>query len=376
MSDDRMNAWKRVHKWHHRGLEFAYRYCPSPEPKGLVFMFHGFLDHSGTFDLLIPRLSDEFTYVALDFRGHGDSDWQPKSVSSYNLIDFISDACLFIRWFQLSFGDRRFPLFPAMHAKEYVAPRARSRAYKKHPMPSFIVAHSLGSIVSTAAAAVPGLGIQGLVCIENAGVGAIPLKLEDRRRAHSFRWVLRGALQPRSRRFYESSEEALTRISESHVSGNAEVARHLGQQALKTVGAGGVCWKSDPRLSMHHEFWHASPGTEAQILKHLQCPVLVIGGKEGFGAKFREHFEPKVKAINKNKRVHLRLAMLPGGHHLHCEQENVDAVAEVIAKFLRKQRERWETLQEHSDDDADETENQEIEEVSMQQSAAPTRAAL
>src|SRR5262249_13923253 len=42
----------------------------------LVVLLHGFLEHAHAWDLVAPRLAAAgFRVVALDWRGHGDSEW-------------------------------------------------------------------------------------------------------------------------------------------------------------------------------------------------------------------------------------------------------------------------------------------------------------
>lgn len=49
---------------------------------------HGWQDNSGTFDRLIPLLPREFSFLAIDFIGHGRSSWLPEGVN-YQATDNI-----------------------------------------------------------------------------------------------------------------------------------------------------------------------------------------------------------------------------------------------------------------------------------------------
>lgn len=44
---------------------------------------HGWQDNAGTFDRLIPMLPQQFSYLCLDFPGHGKSSWQPNGAPYY-----------------------------------------------------------------------------------------------------------------------------------------------------------------------------------------------------------------------------------------------------------------------------------------------------
>ncbi|KAG5671939.1 hypothetical protein PVAND_002107 [Polypedilum vanderplanki] len=49
---------------------------------------HGWIDNAGSFDRLIPLLPREFSYLAIDFPGHGRSSWSPQGVL-YHLLDYL-----------------------------------------------------------------------------------------------------------------------------------------------------------------------------------------------------------------------------------------------------------------------------------------------
>lgn len=60
----------------------------------LVLFFHGITANSAVFGPLMARLSDRFTTVAVDQRGHGLSD---KPESGYEAADFAEDIAALIR---------------------------------------------------------------------------------------------------------------------------------------------------------------------------------------------------------------------------------------------------------------------------------------
>ncbi|CAG9808648.1 unnamed protein product [Chironomus riparius] len=53
-----------------------------------ILCLHGWQDNAGTFDRLIPLLPKDFSYLAIDFLGHGRSCWLPDGVV-YNVFDNI-----------------------------------------------------------------------------------------------------------------------------------------------------------------------------------------------------------------------------------------------------------------------------------------------
>lgn len=54
-----------------------------------VLLLHGILGSSATWDWMVPRLTDRYRVMRLDFRGHGESDRAP---GTYQLTDYVSDA--------------------------------------------------------------------------------------------------------------------------------------------------------------------------------------------------------------------------------------------------------------------------------------------
>ena len=67
----------RVHEWGD----------PTAPP---LLLCHGMFDHSRGFDLLAPRLASHFHVLALDARGHGESDWVDTYVWPLDVFDIIS----------------------------------------------------------------------------------------------------------------------------------------------------------------------------------------------------------------------------------------------------------------------------------------------
>lgn len=59
---------------------------PEAEP---VILTHGFYDHARGFDLLAPRLAERYRVLAIDSRGHGDSDWADEYSWPTDILDVI-----------------------------------------------------------------------------------------------------------------------------------------------------------------------------------------------------------------------------------------------------------------------------------------------
>jgi pimeloyl-ACP methyl ester carboxylesterase len=68
-----------------RGLKL---HCLERGEGELSVLLHGWLDHAGSFDRLAPLLPGQT--VAIDFRGHGDSQWAGAG-GFYHFVEYIAD---------------------------------------------------------------------------------------------------------------------------------------------------------------------------------------------------------------------------------------------------------------------------------------------
>lgn len=65
------------------------------DPDGApVVLCHGAFDHARGFDMLAPRLAERFRVIALDARGHGDSQW----CDTYMWPNDVMDIATVLRW--------------------------------------------------------------------------------------------------------------------------------------------------------------------------------------------------------------------------------------------------------------------------------------
>ncbi|HIG72416.1 MAG TPA: alpha/beta hydrolase [Myxococcales bacterium] len=55
-----------------------------------VILSHGMFDHSRGFDLLAPYLAEHYRVVAMDARGHGDSDWCDSYLWGMDVFDVVN----------------------------------------------------------------------------------------------------------------------------------------------------------------------------------------------------------------------------------------------------------------------------------------------
>jgi esterase len=77
-----------------RGMRFHYLDWPSPSRRPALLFLHGGALNAHTFDLVNLALRSEYRCLALDLRGHGDSEWSP--VLDYAIATHSADVAAFV----------------------------------------------------------------------------------------------------------------------------------------------------------------------------------------------------------------------------------------------------------------------------------------
>ena len=261
-----------------RGLKLHALERGEGEP---VLLLHGWLDHAHSFDLLAPLLPGRT--IALDFRGHGDSQWVGAG-GFYHFLEYVADIDEVV---------------------EQLSPSAPIR----------IVGHSMGAAAGLLYAAARPARVAHLTMIDS-----VPLSISAQEipvRLTSYLADLRKT--PRNRRRVDSVEDAAARLMRNNASLSAAAAQLLAENGVSPDPEqdGMIAWKWDPLLRAHSPM----PVTEEAI--QLICaqavaPILALRAERGLMAK-----EAELRA----RFPHLKLSVktIPGtGHHAH-----LDAPAEV-----------------------------------------------
>jgi pimeloyl-ACP methyl ester carboxylesterase len=252
----------------------------------MAVLLHGWLDHAGSFDLLAPLLPGRT--VALDFRGHGDSQWVGPG-GFYHFVDYIADLD---------------------GALEVLSPQEPVR----------LVGHSMGGAAGLIYAAMRGARVSHLTMID-----AVPLSISTQEipaRLGSYLEDLRH--MPRKRRRVESVEDAAQRLLRNNASLSEKAARLLAEGGIAPDAEqeNALAWKWDPLLRAHSPLPISEPVIQL-ICAQTTVPVLAIRGETGMVPH-----EPDLRA----RFPHLKLSVqtIPGtGHHVHLDAP--EEVAKVIA---------------------------------------------
>jgi esterase len=210
----------------------------------LVFLHGGGLN-AHTWDVVCDLLCDRFRCVAIDLRGHGDSDWHDQG--TYTLQAYVADL------------------------------RAALDALR--PGDVSLVGMSLGGLVALAYAATEQPVPQSLVMVDTGPDGS---RSSGRERLHAF---LDG---PRE---YASIDDVIDRALRYNPRRNRERLRRTLQNNLRQTLHGTWTWKYDPRFrsasadpSMSREEIERRWDERRRILwaaaKAVSCPTLVVRGAE------------------------------------------------------------------------------------------------
>lgn len=225
-----------------RDVKIAYKIWHADKPKK-VLALHGWLDNAASFDYLATLLSD-YCIVAVDFAGQGLSEHRPAS-ANYHLWDDVLDMRLLLEHLQ----------------------------WQKF----ILMGHSRGAMVATMlASSLPVTQIQRLILID----ALMPIPVASDKAADQLRRYLNDTLQPRSKRYFESKEQAIAmRAKASNFP--VQLAQVLAKRQLSYCKQGWY-WHIDERLKNASALKLNNEHNKA-FLDALQCPVDIFVAEQGMG---------------------------------------------------------------------------------------------
>lgn len=260
-----------------------------PENGQPVIALHGWLDNAATFSRLAPLL-DGLRIVALDLPGHGHSDHRPRG-AAYNIWDYAHDVLQTAE----QFGWPRFSL----------------------------LGHSMGAIVAVLLAGAMPERVERLALID----GVIPFTGEAAGAPQKLGEALRALLKVDGKRkpVYATFEKAVAARMKGVGAVSWEAAERLAQRGLMPV-PGGYTWRTDARLMAPSPLRLSLAHAQA-FIQAVSCPTSLVLAEQGLlvDSDLREQVQ----------RLPFELHHLPGGHHLHLDDEaGAAAVAAVFNPFF------------------------------------------
>jgi len=276
-----------------RGLRYHCR-CWGDERAPKLFMLHGWMDVSASFQFLVDALRRDWRVIAPDWRGFGLSEWAKSD--GYWFPDYFADLDRLLEHFQAD-------------------------------SPTALVGHSMGGNVAAMYAGIRPERVAKLVNLEGLGLTGTRAEKAPGRYA---RWLAELREKP-AFRDYQSFEALAERLrgNNSRLSGEkaAFLARHWG----RSKPDGRVELASDPAHKLVNPVLYRVEEAEA-CWRKAAAPVLWVVGAESNAVEFLK-LSPQDLAARKSCFQRLTERVIPeAGHMLHHDQP--ERLAAVIEEFL------------------------------------------
>jgi pimeloyl-ACP methyl ester carboxylesterase len=257
-----------------------------------LLLLHGTRDHARSWDWTARRLRDRWHVVAMDLRGHGDSDWSPDGayLLPYHLLDIAEMAD------QLG------------------------------PTPLRVVGHSFGGNAVARYAGLYPERIEKIVFVDSLGPAPDNYAMWEKQGpvARTREWMA----QRRDGRFMQprglpTIEDGAARMRKTNPKLSEAQALHLATHGMRRLGDG-WSWKFDPRVSMFAPEDFAVQG--ADYWREITAPTLILSGGKSW---MTDPATDGRAAVFQNARC-ARLA--EAGHWIHHDE--LDAFLAQLDSFL------------------------------------------
>lgn len=255
----------------------------------VILALHGWLDNAVSFQPLSQHLSN-YQVIALDFPGHGHSDWLPAGCD-YNI------------WQSLGL---------------------LVQVIEQIDAPIHLVGHSMGGNIATLFAASFPDSIVSLTLIDALG----PLVTDEANCAKQLRQGINDSLKPMAEsKTYPSLEQAMSSRLKVTPFFNAQTLSPIIERNMQKKHEGYV-WRVDARLRRASKVRFSEAQVQA-MLKDISCPTLLIKASNSF---INEHFWQARKNLIADMDTHT----IEGEHHLHYLPESCVQVATVLKNTLNQ----------------------------------------
>ena len=276
-----------------RGLRYHVRRWPREGARKL-FLLHGWMDVSASFQFLADALRGEWDVYAPDWRGYGLTQW--GKADCYWFPDYIADLDALLTHFGSSSVN--------------------------------LIGHSLGGNVACLYAGIRPQRVAKLVNLE--GFGMKPTHAEEAPGRYA-RWLDELQARPRLRRYKDFAELA-ARLRQGNPRLSQEKAEFLARHWGREDGGEGVQLRGDPAHKIVNPvLWRYE---EARACwQQVSAPVLWVDAAQSdtlqrIGLSGEQHAQRR--AAFRDLRYE---TVADAGHMLHHDQP--EAVARLIEAFLR-----------------------------------------
>jgi len=233
------------------GLRFHYRGWGREQAEPLILL-HGLGSHAGTWELFAREVADSFRVLALDQRGHGQSDWADE----YTLEGMAADTHAFVQ----ALGLGRFALVGSsmggINAYLYAA---------RHPetLTRLVIVDIAPDVTDILAAGRAGLEQTGW-----SGWPAVVATLDEARAlAHT-----EGPL------LFADPEDAVGQVLARAPNADAAAIRQSFRDNLVRRDDGRWTWRSDPVFRSPIVGTLPSSAAQWALMPQITCPTLLVRG--------------------------------------------------------------------------------------------------
>lgn len=275
-----------------RGLRYHVRTWGDPAAPA-VFLLHGWMDVSASFQFLVDELRHRWRVIAPDWRGFGLSQWLQ---SGYWFPDYIADLDALLGHFQ---------------------PDA----------PAYVVGHSMGGNVANLYAGIRPERIGKLVLAE--GFGLPPTKPEQAPGRYA-KW-LEEVRDPPALRPYASFDAVAERLQQNNPRLSSERARFLAPHWAEQASDGSVRLRADPMHKLVNPVLYRIEEAMA-CWRRIAAPVLWLWGDGQWMMKWMKGDQALIDSYRACYRFLHEDTIADAGHMMHHDQPA--ALARAVESFL------------------------------------------
>jgi len=276
-----------------RGLRHHVRaWGDSASPR--LFLLHGWMDVSASFQFLVDSFSREWHVIAPDWRGFGQSEWTREA--GYWFPDYYADLGALLDIYQPD-------------------------------GPAHIVGHSMGGVIGSVYAGIRPDRVARLVSMEGLGLAR---HTPDQAPVRYAQW-LDQLKDPPAFKPYRSFDQVAARLKTNNPRLPAERADFLARHWAKQLDSGEVVLLSDPRHKILNPYLFRIDEAIA-CWRRITAPVLLVSGKlSEIPARMKdtpEQLAERKGAYRDRREVELEDA----GHMMHHDQPV--KLARIIENFV------------------------------------------
>jgi pimeloyl-ACP methyl ester carboxylesterase len=278
-----------------RGLRYHCRVW-GDESAPVLFMLHGWMDVSASFQFLVDAMRGRWRVIAPDWRGFGLTEWTKGG--SYWFPDYFADLEALLAHFQ---------------------PGA----------PATLVGHSMGGNIAAMYAGIRPDRVAKLLDLEGLGLSGNPPEKAPERYA---RWLGELVEDKPAFRDYDNFEALAARLRGNNPRLSEERSLFLARYWGRAKADGRVELASDPAHKLVNPVLYRTEEAMA-CWRKVTAPVLWVEGAESNATEFLKVSSADLAARKKCFRHLTERTIAGAGHMVHHDQP--ERLAEVIEEFLR-----------------------------------------